>query len=294
MQFLLQTTDVGLTGSEIGLQRRQQLFRLRDCGFQAALRILAVLNLDLERIDLALAQQHRMQGRLLAMETHAIARHHMPGLAHNELARFQLIATRQGLGAIGHGIHAMQPIGDTAAALAFPAHIMCERREGMFGSAFVQAAGTAGHHRHCGRRRIAHPLRGGGDIVHHHGIDAVAQHAFQRDIPAGLDFQALPQARQVRELMLVEPGLELLVLIQVALHLRQRLHPRFQPRQMLQMLLHLARGFAHGALGLGLALMLFGIAFTRGIQASGQFQNLCLLRGQQGAIRTAQLRLLLL
>ena len=60
------------------------------------------------------------------------------------------------------------------------------------------------------------------------------------------------------------------------------------------MLLHPPPGLAQHTLGLGLALMLFGIGFACRVQAPGQCHRLRLLRGQQCAIRTAQLRLLLL
>ena len=109
----------------------------------------------------------------------------------------------------------MQPIGDTAAAGTIPPHIVRQRHQPLLGGAPIQTAQTAstGDDGQRRRRRIMQPFRGSGDIVHHHGVHAVTQHAFQRDIPTGCNFQVLPQPRQAGELVLLEPGFELLVLI---------------------------------------------------------------------------------
>ena len=80
-------------------------------------------------------------------------------------------------------------------------------------------------------------------------IDAFAQYRFQRVFPALLDADGLPQARRAIQLMLREPCLQVLVVIELRLQLLQGVQPRFGLRQ-------LALQFLHGiallaALGIG-------------------------------------------
>ena len=66
------------------------------------------------------------------------------------------------------------------------------------------------------------------DVFQRNTIQALAQHAFQRILPARFYTQAVPQPRQVFQPVLGQPRLQFLVLVEAALQVFQGVQPGFQ------------------------------------------------------------------
>ncbi len=221
---------------------RRLLLALLQC-FAALLRFL------LQLFDLALACQHTVQLAVRRMEQHAVRADQMALRRHQPGAGRQIAALAQRLVQAGHGIHARQPVihhGRRLRILA--AHVVRQRRQTGLRSRIGRARTVRRIHGQLGRRRIVPACR----IFQTRQcqrIDALAQHRFQRVFPALFDTDGLPQARRVIQLVLGQPGLQVLVVVELRLQLLQRIQARFGLRQ-------LALQFLHGiallaALGIG-------------------------------------------
>ena len=203
-------------------------FQCRFCRCKICLPCLyvqaALLHLVTKHFDLALPCQHAVQLGLGRVIIHAGAGKNMPFAANQAFTGLQVLTHGPGLAAVCNGVNTMQPFVQQRCR---PLHPLPQGYE--FRIARIQGFLPRLIQRERGRRRIGQPGFCIGHIWQGNRLEAFAQHAFQRVFPARLDPDFLPQARQRIQLVLLQPGLELVVVFEAVLHLLQGMQSGFNP-----------------------------------------------------------------
>ena len=195
------------------------------------LRVAVLLcQLQFQLLDLALPCQHAVQLAVRRVEQHAVRADQMSLRRDEPAARRQLRALRITLCHVRHGIHMGQPVAHHRQHFRVLALHITQQRLQLRRLVIVMPVARRRKQRQLRRRRIA-PC--GGSIQRRQGqrIQPFAQHGFQRVFPAALDAYRLPQARQFIQLVLLQPGIQVLVAVDLALQLLQGMQPGLGLRQ---------------------------------------------------------------
>jgi hypothetical protein len=126
------------------------------------------------------------------------------------------------------GEHAVQPVVQQATQAGV---VQFEQAgEGFQPVVLKRAAASAWGRveRHARRGRIAEEAARPVEVRDFQRAGTLAQDGLQRGLPAGFDVELLPQARELVELVLLQPGLDLALGLHPLLHLAQRRQARFQ------------------------------------------------------------------
>ena len=182
-----------------------------------------------------LARQHAVLFGIGGVKTHAGAIDQMALPGHEGAAVRQFAAVGESAGDVVGDVHAMQPVlhqgAQTRIVELQQADEGFQAGDGFRRRGACRDCRCGRKQRQLGRRSIVEEGLGPIQIRDFQRRGALAQHGFQRGFPALVDMQLLPQPRQIRQFVLLQPRLDLALRLDVFLQLLQGGEARFELRQ---------------------------------------------------------------
>jgi len=214
-QFDMQRVRLVLRRTCLAARRQQALRGVGIGRFEAHRCGLAVVGdqglrtlLTAEVLDLLRTRQHAGLFGIGRVEAHRVLAHRMAVARHDHFAVRELAARGHCVVDAGRRVHAFEPVAQQrlqagvaqAQQIAQPRQRLVAVRDG----AVRQRV-----ERQPGRWRVSGEGAHAVQPPHRQRVQPFAQRRFERAFPAGLDVDLRPQARQPRQAVALEPGLEL-------------------------------------------------------------------------------------